>query len=394
MSAGKSLGHRTNTAGAAALGWRQQALSRRSLLTAGAALGAGFALGGCGGDSKKAATGSQTSLSQPTTKPDRLVVRAWGDPWSTSIQKYAGSAFTDQTGIPIKYDLSDAGEVQAKIKQALDAGQRPPVDAVYTIGTLAYTASVQKLLVPLDTDVVTNFELLTKPGYPVDGTDYVNLYTYLMPMMFNPKRTSFEAGQSWMTLSDSKYDGILYAGSGFQAMTYPIAVALGIDMANDDMQPVWDAIAKFRPNVSAIGDDTTFIETMKSGNTAIGSALVGDGLAVKDGGTDVEWVVPKEGGSLLADSIYVCAGIPDDVAYYAQVFVNHLIDAKLQSEWCAPVATVPTNKNATPAPFMKGDPAFPFTDEELAQYAVIEPVEVVAEKFDEWNTAYTAVITN
>jgi len=266
------------------------------------------------------------------------------------------------------------------------------VDVVYTISTLAYTAAVQNLLVPLNTDLVTNFDLMTAPGKPVDGTTYVSLYTYLMPMIFNPARTSFAAGASWTELADPKYKGILYAGSGFQAMTYPIAKMLGIDMATDDMGPVWDEIAKFRPNVSAVGDDTTFIETMKSGNTAIGSALVGDAFAIRDGGTKVEWVVPKEGGSLLADSVYVCAGLPDDVTYYAQLFVDKLIDAQLQTEWCKQVATVPTNRDAKPAEFMAGDPAFPFTDEEIEKYAVVEPVGLAAEKFDEWNTAYTAVI--
>jgi len=45
--------------------------------------------------------------------------------------------------------------------------------------------------------------------------------------------------------------------------------------------------------------------------------------------------------------------------------VEHkLIDAKIQTEWCAKVGTVPTNKNAKPAEFMLGDPAFPFTDGE------------------------------
>jgi hypothetical protein len=41
---------------------------------------------------------------------------------------------------------------------------------------------------------------------------------------------------------------------------------------------------------------------------------------------------------------------------------------------------------------MRGDPAFPFTDEEIAKFAIIEPVALAAENFDAWNTAYTAAI--
>jgi putative spermidine/putrescine transport system substrate-binding protein len=368
-----------------------RAISRREVLQSGLLAGVAFALASCGSNG-----GSNSSPSaaggKPATKPERLVVRAWGDPWSTNIEKYAGTVFTDETGIPVKYDLSDAGEAQTKVKQALDAGDRPPVDVVYTIQTLAYTASVQKLLRPLDPTVVTNFANLTKPGLPVEGTDYVNLYSYAMPVMYNPAETSFDEGTSWAALADAKYKGGLYAGIGFQAMLYPYSKMLGLDMATDDLTPVWDLIATLRPNISVVGDDTVFIESMKSGDAVIGSALVGDGLAVIDGGTDVKWVVPPEGAGLLADSMYVCAGIPDDVAYYGQVYINKVIDANIQSQWCAKVATVPTNKNAKPASFMQGDPAFPFTDEELAKYAIIEPVALVAENFDAWNTAYTAAI--
>jgi putative spermidine/putrescine transport system substrate-binding protein len=360
-------------------------ISRRGVIQGGLLAGLGLALGACGDDDDaSSSTSGSSGASRPKTKPDKLVVRAWGDPWSTSIQKYAGAAFTAETGIKVDYDLSDAGEVQAKVKRALAAGRRPPVDVVYTIATQAYTADVQKLLVPLDPEIVTNFNALTEPGKPVRGTSYVNLYSYSMPVIFE--------GGSWAELADSKYKGGLYAGIGFQAMLYPYAKMLGLDLATDDLQPAWDQIAKLQPNVSVVGDDTVFIETFKSGDATIGSALVGDALAVKDGGVDVKWLVPKEGAGLLADSMYVCRGLPDDVTYYAQVYINKVIDAKLQTQWCEKVGTVPTNKDAKPAKFMLGDPAFPFTDEEIEKYAIPEPVAIVAEKFDEWNTEYTAVI--
>jgi putative spermidine/putrescine transport system substrate-binding protein len=369
-------------------------VSRRGVLQSGVAAGLSLALAACGdsggGSSSSASSGAKPKV--PKTKPDKLVVRAWGDPWSTNIEKYAGKAFTAETGIKVEYDLSDAGEIQAKVKRALAAGRRPPVDVVYTIATQAYTADVQKLLTPLNPEIVTNFDLMTAPGKPVKGTSYVNLYSYSMPVIFNPKETSFAAGASWAELADPKYKGGLVAGSGFQAMVYPYAKMLGIDLATDDLKPVWDQIAKLQPNVSVVGDDTVFIETMKSGDGFIGSALVGDAIAVKDGGVNVKWVVPKEGAGLLADSMYVCRGIPDDATYYAQVFINKVIDAKLQTQWCEKVATVPTNKNAKPAKFMLGDPAFPFTEDELAKYAIPEPVAVVAENFDAWNTEYSAVI--
>jgi spermidine/putrescine-binding protein len=370
-------------------------VSRRAVIRGGALVGIGLAIGACGDDDDSGASTSSSDSGKPSvpkTKPDKIVVRAWGDPYSTNIEKYAGKAFTAETGIKVEYDLSDAGEIQAKVKRAIAAGRRPPVDVVYTIATQAYTADVQKLLAPLDPEIVTNFAMMTAPGKPVNGSTYVNLYSYSMPMIFNPDRTEWAEGASWAELADPKYKGGLCAGIGFQAMLYPYAKMLGLDLATDDLQPVWDQIAKVQPNVSVVGDDTVFIETMKSGDSFIGSALVGDALAIRDGGTPVKWLVPKEGAGLLADSMYVCAGLPDDVTYWSQVFINYVIDAKIQTQWCEKIGAVPTNKDAKPAEFMLGDPAFPFTDEEIEKYAIVEPVALAAEKFDEWNTEYTAVI--
>ena len=68
--------------------------------------------------------------------------------------------------------------------------------------------------------------------------------------------------------------------------------------------------------------------------------------------------------------MYIPDDLPDNVTYWAQVFVNEVIDAKNQTDYNKAISAVPTNSQATPADFMQGDPAFPFTDEEIAKYAI------------------------
>ena len=115
---------------------REYAVTRRDLLRAGAMFGPSLVLARCGGDDSAPSEPRGARFQTPKTKPDKLVVRSWGDPWSEGIQESAGNAFTADTGIEIEFDTSDIGEIQTKVQQAIDAGQRPPVDVVYTIATV------------------------------------------------------------------------------------------------------------------------------------------------------------------------------------------------------------------------------------------------------------------
>lgn len=376
----------------------ERRVSRRDVLKGGLFAGAGLVLGACGSKSASTTTPSSTASVRgsprvPATKPDKLIVRSWGDPWSTALGDFPGKAFTAETGIPVQFDLSDHAEVQTKVQLALQAGQRPPVDVVYTIGTLAYTAGVQNLSVPLDPGVVTNFAKLTVAGKPVrTQAGYVNLYTYTYPVIYSKGAVQFDQGMPWSTIWDSKYKQSMHADEVYTSLLFPVAKILNLDVATSDLQPVWDRIAELRPNIASVGDDTVFIEAMKSHDAKFGLALVGDALALKDGGLDVGWVVPAEGVALTSDSMYVCQGLPQDVTYWAQVFVNKVIEAQIQSQWCAKVGTVPTNAGASPASFMKGDPAFPFSDEEISKYALLEPIDLAAQNNDKWQSAYRAAI--
>jgi Bacterial extracellular solute-binding protein len=266
------------------------------------------------------------------------------------------------------------------------------VDVVYTIGPYAYTAGVQGLAVELDPSIVTNLAMLTAAGKPEGGNFYTNIYTYTIPVIFNTAKTSFATGDSIGTLADPKYKKILFVAPNFSPLLYPYAKMMNIDLTAD-LTPVWNEIAKLRPNIAAVGDDTVLIDTFKSGETSIGiGGLIGDIAALKADGVKADYAVASEGSTLTADSMFVAKGLPDDVTYYAQVFVNKVIDAKLQTEWCAKVQTVPVNSGAQPASSMVGEPGFPFTDEELAKYAIIEPFALSAENNDAWQAAYTNAI--
>jgi spermidine/putrescine-binding protein len=366
-------------------------VDRRTLLKGGIALAGGFAGAGAGlFDSSFA--GAQAP-EPPATKPDKLVVRSWGDPWSTNIGNIPGKAFTAKTGIPVQFDLTDFDVMDTKVRLAVKAGERPPVDVVYTIGRSAYTASVQKLLVPLNPSIVTNFKYIVDAGKPQGSkSDYVLVYTYTTPLIYRTDKVSLKNGDSWEVMWDPKYAGKLFVTTNFDPYVLPLSRMLHLDPATSNLAPLWAKLRTLRPNIKVVGDDTPFINNMTSGEVWLGSALVGDAVALQQANVPVEWIVPKQGAVLTGDAMYVPKHLPSNVTYYAQMFINEVIDAQMQTAWTANVVTVPTNSKAKASSFMQSNEAFPFTNAQIKKYAIPEGLNLAARNADSWQASFTAAI--
>lgn len=374
--------------------WVTDAITRRDLLKAGAVLGTSLLLTGCGDDGEPGAAQEPDVAGLRKDKPEKLVVRSWGDPWSTGIERSAGKAFMDDHGIEIEFDTSDIGEIQTKVQQAIDSGQRPPVDVVYTIATLAEKSAVQELVQPLDIEnIVTNWDQLSSVGKPESGNSYVHVYSYTYTPIF--LKDKIDPGQelSWKSIiEDAEYRSSFHMNASYHAILWPFARIAGIDPAQEDVSPVWDMVQQMRPNICGTGQDVEFIEFLKGGQCDWGVALVGDAFALRDAGLEVDWIVPVEGVTLTRDSMYVPRGLPENVDFWAQTFLNYVIDARNLTEWCRSVATVPTNSQSEVREDLQGDPAFPFTEEEIERYAIPEPIDVAARNDDDWQAAYTAAL--
>jgi len=368
-------------------------INRRHLLAAFATLAGALVVSGCSADSNSA-TATPTATTGPVTppeKPAKIVMRAWGEPYSTSLAATAGASFTAKTGIPVEFDLTDFPEMKAKIEQAIEANQRPFVDVAYTTAPDAYVASSRGYAVSLDTEnLVTNYSKLTNVGKPDDGTtNWVNIYSYSIPIVYRSDLVSFPDGASIDVLWDPKYKGKGSINLDPNALVWSMSKMMGLDPAKDDLAPLWKRVAELRPNMGAIySSDTEMLTLMKSGEIAFAVALSGDVAFVDPG----KIFVPSEGAGLSADGLYVPKGLPDNVTYWAQVLVNEVISTENQTAFTKAIAAIPTNSEAEPPKEFKGNPGFPFTDEELTKYAIPVINKVYAEHRDEWIGAMTSAL--
>lgn len=360
-----------------------------ALLTAAVLSGLLAACAGPGGP----ATPGTTDPSGTPEKPDKIIVRSWGPPFSSGIEDSAVKSFTAETGIAVEFDLTDYGEVQAKVRQAVQAGQRPPVDVVYTIGIFAERARLEKLTHPLDPKIVTNFDDLTAAGKPQNGgSDYVNVYSYTFPVIYDQAARELPEDFSWLDIANPEFERSFVMASTYEVLLFPVAKALGLDVEKDDLEPVWEVLESFKPAACGAGMDVEFIQLLQSKECDSGAFIVGNAFALKDAGVDVAWMVPAEGVTYASDSMYVPTGLPDNVAYWAQVFINHVIDADNLTAWTNSTGVIPTNSKSTPREDMIGDPAFPFTDAEIAEYGITIPIDTAARLTDEWQERYEASI--
>lgn len=327
-------------------------------------------------------------VAEPAQKPDRLIVRTWGGPWRTAYTDGAAASFTAKTGIPVEFDVTSYSEIQVKIQQAVKAGQRPPVDLVLTIGPMAYRAQVQKISIPLDKHLLTNFDQLSSIALPQGVTNYLNISTYSQPIVYNPDQIDMPETISWQEIFKDKYAGKLFVTNTYSSLLYPVAKMLGLDPAKDDLTPAFAKIAELKNSISAMGDEEEFLAGIEAGEVTIGITLAATALEAGN----LKWIVPKEGSVVGTEAFYVPAGLPDDVSYWAQIFINEAVSAANQTKLAAGIGEVPVNVNATIPEFMIGDPAFPFTNEEIAKFGIVIPVELDARNRDRWQAAYTAAI--
>jgi len=363
-------------------------LSREDLVRYGLVGGATvFFLG-----TKRASAAVWRIAAVPKKKPAKLIVRNWGDPWKSFFSGAAAKTFTDSTGIPVEWDVSDQFAIQTKIQAAIRAGQRPPVDAVMNLSTNGFLSYVQKLSTPLDPKIATGLksvnQAIAKPGSGLPGYAFLGMYSYGTPLMYRTDQVSAGSLQSWNDIFDPKYNKRIGLTQSFTYLTFPIAKALGVNPAKDSMAPVWSKLHALKPNVYGLLDDTQKTNVLISGDAWIVLGLAGDGLAAQKAHAPVAFAVPKEGMDIDRDVYYVLKNIPPEVAYYANVFANHIVAAANQSKMANVLGVTPVALKAKLPGYMKKNPAaFPFTPAQM-KGNVLTPVALAAKHLNDWQAKY------
>ena len=350
-----------------------------------------------GGDSGAGGSGGGAVVEKPSSKPTNLTVRIWAGTLKDGIAEACGASFTDKTGIPIKWDTSDEGAIHTKVNNAIRSGQRPPVDVSFQLQTRGYLSGVQDLVVPISPDVAKNLNVVNEsvskpPGLPADnGWSYANVYSFMIPVIVRTDRVKPDSIQSWEDLFDPKFKDAIEWDAQYASTAFSIAKLLGIEPTEDEasMDPVWEKIATAKPNIAILGDDAASVKGLVEGEVDISIHGVFDKIEAEEAGAPVANVVPKEGALLLGDAIYIHKGIPDNSAYYAQVFIDECLGAEQQTKIADALGVIPVNPDATVPAYMEEEPrVFPLTEEQIEASAIIAPIPSMARNQDAWQASF------
>jgi putative spermidine/putrescine transport system substrate-binding protein len=371
------------------------------------ALVAAMVLSACGDDSDDddgggGSGGGSAATDKPAKKPKQLSVRIWAGPLKDGFAESCGASFTERTGIPIRWDTADEGPIHTKVTSAIRAGERPPVDLSFQLQTRGYLSGVQDLSVPINPDVATNLNAITEsvakpPELPDDdGWAYVNVYSFMIPVIVRTDRVKPEEIKSWQDLFDPRFKNAIEWDQQYASTAFAIAKMLGVTPSAEDpasMDPVWDKIAEAKPNIAILGDDAASVKALTEGQVDISIHGVFDKIEAEAAGAPVASVVPEEGALILGDSAYIHKNIPDESAYYAQVFINECLNAENQTKIADALGVIPVNPEATLPAYMKKEPrVFPVTEEQIEESAIVAPIPAMARNQDEWQAAFDGAV--
>jgi len=368
---------------------------RHFVATVGAA--SAVALAGCGGgggngDGNGGDGGTTDGSAGTPSKPDSLVVRAWGGAWQENLNEYIATPFTEETGISVEFDNSTEEKMQGKIRTALEQNRSPPVNVNWSIAPSTFRSYKADLMTSLDPGIVTNLDGLlgaARPQTEDGGWPFVNLYSYTYALTYNTEEVTSEP-TSWNVWWDDEWENSLGLYPGGDGVTPVIAKMTGTELGGD-MPTVWDRYRDLKPNVGVVGDDSTLTQNLRQGEIAMSVMLPANIVNAKDEGAPVEYTIPQEGARASRDTMWIPKNQDESHTYWGQQFVNYAASSEHIGGWCRNLGVAPLHPDASVPEYMRESVAFPTSEEQFNQMITV-PLETVVEYGSQWTSKFQEIV--
>lgn len=314
-------------------------ISRRQLLR----------LTGVGGLTAAASTMIEGMLraNSPTTSGRGFTLRVstWGGVTQDSIKAYVQPEFEKQTGASIVYDIGGQG---ARFNKLLAQRVNPPADiffstdetvvAGYKAGILtpARRANIQNLVHLEDwSQTVKNFNTeTTVPGIPYTLIAYA--------LAYNPENVK-EKPTSWADMWRPGFRGKLAFVSPLHSQM-PAFVITASELAGGSVNNVnagFKKLAELKPaKLTVFWTDWASLD--KTGDVTLATEFDYYLETMKNDKYPIEYVIPKEKGFASLEYASIVKGTQNQEI--AEVFLNLLIDPKIQAAFAVNTYQGPVNK--------------------------------------------------
>jgi spermidine/putrescine transport system substrate-binding protein len=329
-----------------ARGLTQRRLGRRAALRVGGLSAAGLALAACGVEGRAVASASAApdaiaNFWANKTKTGHLYFANW--PLYMDPKKPELAKFTQQTGIQVTYQevIQDDTEWFAKIQPQLVQNRGIGYDLmVVTNGVPFSELKDQGFLAPLDHTKLPNFTANVGDKYKHETFDDGNVYSLpwasgATGIAYHPDKVT-KPPTKIADLWKPAYKGKVGMMANTQELGNFAMLKLGID-PEKSTKADWQRAAQELKNQRDAGIvrkyyDQGYIDDLGKGNISLCMAWSGDVFQKNlSDGTNLQFVVPEEGGTLWTDSmmIPITAASPVDAITLMDFFYTPKIAASL-----------------------------------------------------------------
>lgn len=248
--------------------------------------------------------------------------------WADNFDPEVLAQFEQKYNVKINYDVFSSNEEMLAKLQAGGAQYdliQPSDYMVATMIKLGMLEELNKENIPNLQNIVSAFQ--TPPFDP--GSKHSIVYTWgVTGIAYNKKYVKDEI-DSWSDLWDPKYNGRVILLNDPREVIGMALKKNGFSNSTQDKNELAAAVAdlkKLVPGVIAFDTDN-IKQKMIAEEAWIGSVWSGDAAVINGENPDVEYVVPKEGATIWADTLAIPKGARHKEI--AEQFINYLLEPKV-----------------------------------------------------------------
>jgi putative spermidine/putrescine transport system substrate-binding protein len=339
-----------------------------------------------------AASTARSLFPAPAIAKDQatLTVSTWGGITSDGLRDYVGPEFEKQTGAKLAFDIGGQG---ARYNKLLAQKGNQTADVFFGSDEAIVGGLRQGLLEPADRKAVTHaadlydWAVTVKAEHP-DTQIAAVPYTMISYVLAYDPRSVKVAPTSWADLWRPEFQGKLaFAAPGHSVM--PALVTIAAELAGgsvSNVDPGFAKLGELRPNKLTFFW-TDWAPMIKTGDTVAATEFDYYVEAMKAQGYPIDYVFPKEGAIGSPECAALVAGSKN--REIAQVFLNLLIDPKVQETFAVKTIQGPTNKTVKVGPEIAGKMSY--GEAKLKQVRFFDPV-IAFENRPAWTERLTTEV--
>jgi len=314
--------------------------------------------------------------------------------WEEYIHPDTIPNFENEFGVKVIYDTYPGNEQLLAKLQA--GGSR--YDVVFPTHNFVPIHVGQGLLAPLNLDNIPNLKNIT-PRFVNTSVDPGNKYSvpYLWGMTalaHNTKYTKDDPNMgSWALMFESgpkRYSGKLgFTDEREEVMATALAY-LGYSVNShekNELMEAGDLLIKTKPHVKAFYPGADMTKALITEDIIIGHEWNGEVVKAHRKNPDVEWLLPKEGGTAWFDNMAIGKDAPHK--FTAETFINYMLRADVSANNSEEGGYATPNQVAVKKhvpPEVAKNPAIYPTDEDLKriEFLAVIPDEILPIYDDIW----------